>query len=90
MSDFSSWFCRRCRQPVYACNCEDPDFIAPMIDYVIRGEVPPHDHPWLDSGADKMPNPQHELTDELYLEDELDRTEERARMIREARETENE
>jgi hypothetical protein len=33
---------------------------------------------------------EHELADELYVEDELDRWEDRARMIREAREAEEE
>jgi hypothetical protein len=48
MSDFSHWFCRKCRQPEYACDCEKPDLVKPMIDYVLRKEIPPQDHPWLD------------------------------------------
>jgi hypothetical protein len=48
MSDFSHCFCRKCRQPEYACGCEEPDLLPPAIDYVVRGEAPPPDHPWLD------------------------------------------
>jgi hypothetical protein len=48
MSKFSAWFCRRCRQPIYDCNCEEPDFVAPMIEFFLRKEIPPQDHPWFD------------------------------------------
>lgn len=51
MSDFSSCFCRKCRQPDYACECAEPDLVPPMMDYVLRKEAPPPDHPWLDEDA---------------------------------------
>jgi hypothetical protein len=48
MSDFSHRHCRKCRRPEYACACESPDLVAPMIDFILRKEIPPRDHPWLD------------------------------------------
>jgi hypothetical protein len=45
MTDFSHWHCCKCRQPEYACSCEEPDLVAPMIDYILRKEKPPPDHP---------------------------------------------
>jgi hypothetical protein len=52
MSDFSICFCRRCRQPDFACECEEPDLVEPMINYVLRKELPPADHPWFDNFDD--------------------------------------
>jgi hypothetical protein len=55
MSDFSSRFCRRCRQEEFACDCAQPDFFEPMINYVLRKELPPHDHPWFDDAQQSVP-----------------------------------
>jgi hypothetical protein len=46
MSDLSHEHCRKCRQPDYACDCEEPDFIEPALAYLMRGEEIPEHHPF--------------------------------------------
>jgi hypothetical protein len=48
MSDLSHWHFRKCRQPEYACECEDPDLVEPVVAIVMRNDVPPEDHPFFD------------------------------------------
>jgi hypothetical protein len=48
MSDLSSWHCRTCRQPEYACTCTNSDPVESVLAIVARNEVPPEDHPFFD------------------------------------------
>ena len=47
MSDASHPHCRKCRQPDYACDCEDPDYVEPVVGLIMRGKPVPADHPFL-------------------------------------------
>jgi hypothetical protein len=48
MSDLSHWHCKKCRQPDYACECEDADLVELALASIMRSEVPPEDHPFFD------------------------------------------
>jgi hypothetical protein len=47
MSDASHPHCRKCRQPDYACDCDDPDYVEPVVSLIMRGKPVPVDHPFL-------------------------------------------
>jgi hypothetical protein len=49
MSDLSHPHCRKCRQPDYACECDEPDMIEAAITWLLADESIPDDHPFLDN-----------------------------------------
>ena len=48
MSDLSHCFCRKCREPEYACECFDPDIIESVLTLRAKGKEIPKDHPFFD------------------------------------------
>ena len=48
MSDLSMRHCRKCREPEYACDCDDPDLMDSITNYIGRNEKVPADHPFFD------------------------------------------
>lgn len=48
MSDLSHAHCKKCRQPDYCCDCDEPDMIESVTNIVMRKEKPPKDHPFFD------------------------------------------
>jgi hypothetical protein len=48
MSDLSHSFCKRCRQPLYCCDCEHGEPVESVVNFMIRKEPVPDDHPFFD------------------------------------------
>jgi hypothetical protein len=47
MSDLSRPHCKKCGQPDYACDCGDEyEEVEPAINWVLRNEEIPMDHPF--------------------------------------------
>lgn len=46
MSDLSHHWCKRCRNPEYACECDGMDMVEAPINFLMRNENIPDDHPF--------------------------------------------